>query len=600
VRGFVKTDSFAGTVRGDKNSSQVTIKIPADRRPDQSQLVVRVSPSLAASMIDALPYLAEYPYGCTEQTLNRFLPTVITQRTLQAMKVDLAVLNQHRNNLNAQELGTPNVRRERWRKFDRNPVYDQALVDDMVQTGVNRLANMQNDDGGWGWFSGTGSISAAHTTATVVRGLLIAQQNEVAIVPDVLQRGIAWLEQHQISELEQLKNFAEKRDSTKHHVDNTTALVFHVLCLADRNNAEMQQFLYDQREHLSVYGKSLFAWATHQIGNAEQTKMLRQNIEQFLVEDAENETAYLRDDNAWWYWYGSQIEATAMYLKLLSAQDPKGQVAPRLIKYLLNNRKHATYWNSTRDTALVVEAFGDFLHATDELQANVTAEVYLGGKRLGRVEFTPENLFSVDNTIHLDGEAIPAGTHELEIRRVGKGAIYWNAYVTNFTMEKKIAPAGLEVKIQRRYFLLQPDTRKLNLPGKTANVIETKKSGFERTEIKDLQAVKSGELVEVELIVDSKNDYEYMLIEDNKPACLETVDAQSGYFYSGGLSIYRELRDKKVGLCIQWLPRGTYSISYQLRSEAPGIFTALPAKIEGMYAPELIGNSANFDWQVSD
>ena len=60
--------------------------------------------------------------------------------------------------------------------------------------------------------------------------------------------------------------------------------------------------------------------------------MLRQNIEQFLVEDAENETAYLRDETAWWYWYGSQIEATAMYLKLLAAQDPQGQVAPRLVK----------------------------------------------------------------------------------------------------------------------------------------------------------------------------------------------------------------------------------------------------------------------------
>ena len=30
----------------------------------------------------------------------------------------------------------------------------------------------------------------------------------------------------------------------------------------------------------------------------------------------------------------------------------KGELAPRLVKYLLNNRKHATYWNSTRDTAL--------------------------------------------------------------------------------------------------------------------------------------------------------------------------------------------------------------------------------------------------------
>ena len=49
---------------------------------------------------------------------------------------------------------------------------------------------------------------------------------------------------------------------------------------------------------------------------------------------------------------GKLIEADAYYLKLLAKTDPKGERASRLVKYLLNNRKHATYWNSTRDTAI--------------------------------------------------------------------------------------------------------------------------------------------------------------------------------------------------------------------------------------------------------
>jgi alpha-2-macroglobulin len=600
VRGFLKTDSYAGTVKQNAESSTIQLAVPEKRRVEQSQLVVRVSPTLAAAMIDALPFLADYPYGCTEQTLNRFLPTVITQRVLLDMKVDLNSLQEKRNNLNAQELGDAQGRREGWKRFERNPVYDLSTVEEMTSSGVNRLSNMQNADGGWGWFSGTGERSYAHTTATVVRGLLIAQQNEVAIVPDVLQRGIAWLEQYQNSELEKLNRAASKTSPYKAHVDNSDAIVFHVLVLADRHNNQMQDLLYAQREHLSVYGKSLLAWATHKLKNAEQTAMLRQNIEQFLVEDAENETAYLRDQTAWWYWYGSQIEATAMYLKLLAAQDPEGQTAPRLVKYLLNNRKHATYWDSTRDTALVVEAFADYLKATKEIQANVTAEVWLSGKRIGRVEFTPENLFTVNNTISLAGNAVPEGTHQLEIRRTGTGRLYWNAFLTNFTLEDEIAPAGLEVKIERRYYHLKPVAKELQLPGKNAGVIDAKRAGFDRTPLVDLDFIPSGELVEVELLIESKNDYEYLVIEDNKAACLEAVDTQSGYFSSGGLSIYRELRDKKVGLCIRWLPRGKYSVRYQLRSEAPGKFTALPAKIEGMYAPELVGNSADFDFQVQD
>ena len=49
------------------------------------------------------------------------------------------------------------------------------------------------------------------------------------------------------------------------------------------------------------------------------------------------------------------------YLKLLSRTDPHGEVAARLAKYLITNRKHASYWNSTRDTAICVEALADYL-----------------------------------------------------------------------------------------------------------------------------------------------------------------------------------------------------------------------------------------------
>lgn len=602
VNGFLKTDSYAGTVRRDMDKSTVTLTIPAERRVEQSRLTIRLSPSLAAAMIDALPYLVAYPYESTDVTLNRFLPTVMTQRVLREMNIDLAKLaNSRRNNLNAQELGDPQERRQRWKQFDSEAVFDAEVVDAMVHSGVQRLTDMQLGDGGWGWFRGPMETSGAHTTAIVVRGLLIAQQNGVAIVPDVLQRGVAWLEQYQALELEKLKRGEDTEPAErKEFPTNLDALVFHTLVLADRPNAEMQQILFDRREKLSVYGKALLAWATHQLGEVEQTAMLRRNIEQFLIEDPENETAFIKDESPWWFWYGSEIEANAIYLKLLAAQDPQGVTAPRVVKYLLNNRKHATYWNSTRDTALVVEAFADFMRASGETKQAVQAEVWLGGRRVGQVAFTPENMFEVKNTIELAGNAVPTGAQELEIRRQGEGNLYWSAYSTNFTLQAEIEPAGLEVKIERRYYLLEPESKELTLPGGDANAIRTQRAGMKRTAIEDLTAVPSGALVEVELLVQSKNDYEYLLIEDRKPAGLESVETQSGYFYNAGLGIYRELRDQHIGMCIRYLPKGNYSIRYQLRSEAPGTYTGLPATIEGMYAPELIGNSADFDLQVID
>ena len=88
--------------------------MPKDRRVPQSRLEVQYSPTLAGAMVDALPYLVEYPHGCTEQTLNRFLPTVITMKTLMRMKVDLADIQKKRTNLNAAELGDAKDRAKQW------------------------------------------------------------------------------------------------------------------------------------------------------------------------------------------------------------------------------------------------------------------------------------------------------------------------------------------------------------------------------------------------------------------------------------------------------------------------------------------------------
>src|SRR5262249_23681985 len=85
VHGMLKMDSFSGVIGPYKSSAPITRPVPAERRINETRLEVRYSPTLAGAMVDALPYLVDYPYGCTEQTLNRFLPTVITQRILLSM-----------------------------------------------------------------------------------------------------------------------------------------------------------------------------------------------------------------------------------------------------------------------------------------------------------------------------------------------------------------------------------------------------------------------------------------------------------------------------------------------------------------------------------
>mgnify|MGYP003755221747 CR=1 FL=1 len=641
IHGMLKMDSYSGAIRPKDAEGKFTIDVPAERRSEQSRLEVRFSPTLAGAMVDSLPYMVDYPYGCTEQTLNRFLPTVITQKILLDMKLDLKEIEKKRTNLNAQELGDDRERAKhrvgqvgnlsrtrkgqvgnlsRTRKgqvgnLSYNPVFDEDEVRRMVKDGVGRLTEMQCSDGGWGWFSGWGEHSTPHTTALVVHGLQIAQRNDVALVPGVLERGVEWLKRYQDKQVELLKNAKlvgqvgnlSKNGSGqvdnlsyKKYADNIDAFVYMVLIDAGVKNPDMLEFLYRDRTKLAVYGMAMYGLALEKQGEKEKLAMILRNISQYVEQDDENQTAWLRlPEGYWWHWYGSEYEAHAYYLKLLSRTDPKGDLAPRLVKYLLNNRRHATYWNSTRDTALCVEAMADFLRASGEDRPEMTVEVYYDGKLQKAVEITAKNLFQFDNKFVLEGDAIDSGRHTVELRKMGVGPLYYNGYLTTFTLEDFIKRAGLEIKVNRKYYKLVRVDKSIHAAGSRGQVVDQKVEKFERQEIENLAELKSGDLVEIELEIDSKNDYEYLVFEDMKPAGFEPVDLRSGYT-GNDLGAYVEFRDNRVVFFARTIARGKHSVSYRMRAEIPGRFSALPTRAWAMYAPELKGNSDEIKLRVED
>ncbi|MEK7270466.1 MAG: MG2 domain-containing protein, partial [Planctomycetota bacterium] len=607
VHGMMKTDSFSGVIRPDKAAASITLSVPNERRVNESRLEIRYSPTLAGAMVDALPYMAEYPYGCTEQTLSRFLPTVITQKILLDMGLDLKDIQEKRTNLNAQEIGDDLKRMKDWQRLtgtfrwngtswvDRNPVFDLDEVQRMAKEGIRRLQVMQNSDGGWGWFSGWGEQSYPHTTAYVVHGLQIARANGVALPGGMLDRGIAWMKAYQDKELRRLKS------KDKEYADNLDAFVYMVLADEKIQNKEMMDFLYRDRTRLAVYGKAMFGLALERQGEKEKLAMIARNIEQFLVQDDENQTAYLRlpEDNYWWYWYGSENEAQAYYLKLLAKIDPKGEKASRLVKYILNNRRHATYWNSTRDTAICIEAMADYLKASGEDKPEMTLEILVDGKKRKEVTIDATNLFTFDNKLVMVGDAIEGGKHTVEIRRKGKGPVYFNAYLGVFTLEDDIKRAGLEVKVNRKYYKLVREEKSEAVAGTRGEVVSQRSEKYARQELSNLASLKSGDLVEIELEIDSKNDYEYLVFEDMKPAGFEPVEVKSGY-NGNDMGAYVEFRDERVVFFARALARDKHSVSYRMRAETPGRFSALPTRASAMYAPELKANSDEIKLIVSD
>ncbi|MBC8126787.1 MAG: alpha-2-macroglobulin, partial [Gloeobacteraceae cyanobacterium ES-bin-144] len=615
VHGMLRQDAWSRAVEPGQDSAKILFEVPEQRRPDQSKLTVRFSPTIAGAVVDAIPYLASYPHGCTEQTLNRFVPAVIAQRLLKDLKINLAEVKAKRTNLNPQELGNAADRAAQWKQWKENPVFDEVEMEKMVSTGVNKLMSMQNSDGGWGWFSGYREQSYPHTTAVVVHGLLVAKQNGAKIPDAMFGSGVAWLaayERRQVAALQLYVERQARRDAgeklkptkryEKSHCDATDAFVRMILGEAKRDSEPMLAFLYRDRIDLPVYAKCLLGLEEHRKGDEARRDEVMKLISQHLKRDAENQTAYLdlKNNNYWWNWYGSEVEAHAWYIKLLAAVKPSDADTRGLVKYLVNNRKHATYWESTRDTAYAIESIAAYFKASGEDAPDMEVEVSLDGKSLKKVAITRENLFTFDGSVVLSGEDVTTGKHTVELKKSGKGTLYANAYLEVFTLEDKLRAAGLEVKVRRNISKLIALEKETEAPNSTGQIVKQQAERFRREPLTDGASVKSGDRIEVELVLESKNDYEYLIFSDAKAAGFEALDALSGYISGDGLSAYMEPRDQTVDFFIRALPRGTHTLRYQLRAEAPGIYKALPATAEAMYAPELRGNSEDFKLEISN
>ena len=134
------------------------------------------------------------------------------------------------------------------------------------------------------------------------------------------------------------------------------------------------------------------------------------------------------------------------------------------MKYLLNNRRHATYWDSTRDTALCVEAMAEYLKASGEDRPEMVVAISVDGKPRKQVTIGPDNLFSFDNSLVLSGDEVVSGDHTIEITRQGQGPVYFNTYVSYFTLEDPIRRTGLKIKVDRKLYRIRARKRPERAP----------------------------------------------------------------------------------------------------------------------------------------
>ncbi len=588
VHGMTVQDSYCGMMRPEPARAvhTVRLRVPERRRPELTRLEVQFAPTLVGAMLDALPYCLDYPYGCTEQTVSRFLPAVLTLKTLDAMGITLEDVRQIRGRM-------AEVRRiekgEHRRIYADNPVFDTDELFTIIEKGLERIGDMQHGDGGWAWWKE--GESSPYLTAYVLHALVSARECDVAVDEQMIRRGMEFLRTHEAAELRK----EHWRPSATH------AFAAYVLSMRGLRAEDCAERLYEGRDKLGLYGKALLSLALANLED-ERGEIVLRNVLQHLETNRETGVAWLRTpQQGWWHWWNNDIETNAWCLRALARLDPQHEAAPMLVKWLLENRRNGYYWRSTRDTTLCVAAMSEFVVATGEGEADYALTLSLdGGTVTKTVRISRENFLTAPNSFVLEGAALSGGEHTLTISKDGPGALYWSAYLRYFTKEEQIPAAGLQLKLDRTYYLLRQIPFEVEVEGAEGQKLTERRLRYERAPLKDGDRVESGDVIQVELRVTSDNDYTFLVFEDMKPAGCEPTQVRSGGKGQEGFYSYMELRDEKVAFFADAIARGEHLLRYRLRAEVPGLFHALPAVVQAMYVPELRGNSAELALEIAD
>jgi alpha-2-macroglobulin len=254
-----------------------------------------------------------------------------------------------------------------------------------------------------------------------------------------------------------------------------------------------------------------------------------------------------------------------------------------------------------------------YLKASGELKGDVSYEIFVNGDSIASRTLSPSDVLSAPSRWEIDRALIQHGKNEIKlVKKSGKGALYFSAQAQFFSLEEPITEAGHEIFVRRQYFRL------------AAKPTLLKGIVYEREILKDGDTIQSGERLESVITIEGKNNYEYLLFEDLKPAGLEAVQVRSGEpLYARELRrsaikpgqdkalaeqegtgktvyVYQELRDRKIALFIDKLPEGLWEVRSDLRAEVPGTFHALPVLGHAMYVPEIRTNGSEIRIKVTD
>ncbi len=540
ARGFTERKAFTSDTR----SGAQRLTIPTDASLETTRFTVLVTPSLTAAVSPALEYLVGYPYGCSEQTMSRFLPALLASKTL-----------------GANELSAETVKK----------------LPEYVKIGVDRLESFQHADGGWGFW--TYDESTLEMTAYVMGGLLRAKALDANISGGVLERGLKFL--------------ATAAGQDRWSRGDRAAAYLTLSIGGQAPLPEMRRFAGKDGLEASTLARMAIAFSRDKqpqdaTDALDRLKALRQENPRGVSWRNPDDSRY----PYWWSWDDNPVTTTAVALEAFARVEPRSPLIPKISAWLLAERQGAR-WVSTRDTAAVIEAALSLNEDTNLKPTPVTVllngepvqELTVKGQVTLQLMNTQAPLKTGQNTLELKSERRILYSADLEYVREPAQLVGENKGIAVSRSYEKLT-AKFDEKNGTYSFVPSPLLRGGSLQTVTVGeylLVTLTVTAQSARYLLVSDAIPAGfKALETRTLPLEGRGYRFFW------------EWTWDYWFSG-----LDIRDDRVEVYADRL-NGKQTIQYLLRAETPGKYTALPTESFLMYEPTVSGRSSGATLTVRD
>ena len=556
IRQYVAPQTFvtAGMLI-DGGSRQEIISLPRSFSPTGGRLDVEMSPSLAASLLNSLEALPTPSCTCNnEAVLSYFLPNLETYRALQASGTDDPTL--------------------------------KARLDKSLGDSITALVRNQNFDGGWGWIRG--SDSDPYISTYMLFGLGRARQAGISIPDDTFDRA------H-----EYLRGFALADPTLETYqpweLDRLTFTFFALGQTSGLQEADwpILNTMYDKRDQLSPWAQALLALSLEAItSNDARARDLISNLEATAVRTGSSSN--WESDSGSWRNPGTPLYTTAVVVYALAQRDPAAPVLIEAVRYLSSNRKAQGLWGSSYENAWTILALTEAMKGFGELQADFAFSATLNGAQLVSGNVSGTDIFTpVSASVPLEYLSSVSSNALVIERESGLGRLYYRASLFLNRPVEAVKPLNKGIQVSRAYF--------------------DGNCKADCTPLSTLELATASRLT-ARLTLTLPNNSYYIMLEDYIPAGTEILnqtlktsqqgtdstsvqtayDAENPFARGWGWWYFNnpQIHDDSMTWTADYLPAGTYELTYTLIPAQAGEFHVLPAHAWQAFFPDVQGTSA--------